>query len=47
MEECRIVDVEARIDRSILGKNIEITKGNCRPKTQCFIIGNQSKIRLF
>ena len=24
MEECRIIDVEARIERSIVGKNVEI-----------------------
>ena len=47
MEQCRIIDVEARIERSILGKNVEITKGNRRPKSQCFIIGDQSKIKLF
>jgi len=46
MEQCRIIDVEARIERSILGKNVEITKANCRPKTHCFIIGNQSSITL-
>jgi glucose-1-phosphate thymidylyltransferase len=46
MEECRIIDVEARIERSILGKNVEITKVNYRPKTQCFITGDQSSIKL-
>ena len=30
-----------------LGKNVEITKGNCRPKTQYFIIGDQGSIKLF
>ena len=46
MEQCRIIDVESRIERSILGKNVEITKVNCRPKTQFFIIGDQSSIKL-
>lgn len=46
MEQCRIVDVETRIERSILGKNVEISKGNYRPRSHCFIIGDQSKIRL-
>ena len=46
MEQCRIIDVESRIERSILGKNVEITKGKCRPKTNRFIIGDQGSITL-
>lgn len=46
MEKCKIIDVETRIERSILGKNVEITKGKCRPKSQCFIVGDQSSIKL-
>ena len=46
MEKSKVIDVETRIERSILGKNIEIAKGNSRPKTQCFILGDQSNIKL-
>ena len=46
MEQCRIIDVESRIERSILGKNVKITKGKCRPEIHCFIIGDQSSIKL-
>jgi len=46
MKQCRIIDVDSRIERSILGKNVEITKGSCLPKTHCFIIGDQSSIKL-
>jgi glucose-1-phosphate thymidylyltransferase len=46
MKQCRIIDVKSRIEQIILGKNVQITKGKCRPKTHYFIIGDQSSIRL-
>lgn len=46
MEESKIIDVETRIERSILGKNVEIIKGDSKPKTQCFIVGDQSSIKV-
>lgn len=46
MEKSKVIDVETRIERSILGKSVEIVKGDSRPKTQCFILGDQSNIKL-
>jgi glucose-1-phosphate thymidylyltransferase len=46
MEKSKIVDVKTRIERSILGRSVQITKGDFRPKTQCFIVGDQSTIIL-
>lgn len=46
MEKSKIIDVETRIERSILGRSVEITKRDSRPKSQCFIVGDQSSIKL-
>lgn len=46
MENSKIIDVETRIERSILGRSVEITKKDSRPKTQRFIVGDQSSIIL-
>lgn len=46
MEKSKIVNIETRIENSILGRGVEIEKGEFRPKTQCFIVGDQSSIKL-
>jgi len=46
MENSEIIDVGTRIDRSILGGDVKITREDVRPKTQVFIVGNHSFIKL-
>ena len=46
MEGARILDAEVRIEQSIIGKEAVIFKGQARPKTQKFILGDQSTVEL-
>jgi len=46
LEECSITDADIRIERSLLGREVEILKGNTKPRTQKFIVGDQSRIEL-
>jgi glucose-1-phosphate thymidylyltransferase len=46
LEGCRVCDAEVRIERSLLGRGVEITKGQRRPRTQQLIVGDQSRIEL-
>lgn len=46
MEGATIRNVEKRIDRSIIGKNVVITVSKQSPRTHKFIIGDQSDIEI-
>jgi glucose-1-phosphate thymidylyltransferase len=46
LEKCRIVDADVRIERSLLGREAEIIKCTTKPRTQKFIIGDQSIVEL-
>jgi glucose-1-phosphate thymidylyltransferase len=46
LQGCRIIDADIRIERSLLGKEVEIVKCTSKPKTQKFIVGDQSVIEL-
>lgn len=46
LEKCRIVDADIRIERSLLGREAEIIKCKTKPRTQKFIIGDQSIVEL-
>lgn len=46
LENCRIIDVHTRIERSLLGREVEIVKCSTKPLTQKFIVGDQSRIEL-
>ena len=46
MEGARILDTEVRIEQSIIGKEAVIFMGQSRPKTQKFILGDQSTVEL-
>jgi hypothetical protein len=46
MEGAKIKDIENRIDRSIIGKNVEINQVDQSPRTHKFIVGDQSNIEL-
>ncbi len=46
MEGARVLDADVRIERSLLGRGVVIRKGESRPRTQKFILGDQSLIEL-
>jgi len=46
LDECKIIDVDMRIEYSLLGNDVEIVKANGRPRTHRFFIGDQSRIEL-
>ena len=46
LEKCKIIDADVRIERSLLGREAEIVKCQSKPRTQKFIIGDQSVVEL-
>ncbi|MDC4203453.1 MAG: glucose-1-phosphate thymidylyltransferase [Candidatus Manganitrophus sp.] len=46
LERCRITDIDVRIEKSLLGREVELFRGMARPRTQKFVIGDQSRIEL-
>jgi glucose-1-phosphate thymidylyltransferase len=46
LEGARVLDAEVRIERSVLGREVVIRKGEARPRTQKFILGDQSLVEL-
>ena len=46
LEECSILNVDIRIEHSLLGSDVEIIKAKGRPATHRFLIGDQSRIEL-
>jgi glucose-1-phosphate thymidylyltransferase len=45
-EDTQILDADVRIERSLLGREVLIRRGNSRPKTQKFLLGDQSTVEL-
>ncbi len=45
-EDTQILDADVRIERSLLGREVLIRRGVSRPKTQKFVLGDQSMIEL-
>jgi len=46
LAECKITDVNIRIEHSLLGNDVEIVKAVSRPSTHRFFVGDQSRIEL-
>jgi glucose-1-phosphate thymidylyltransferase len=46
LSECKIIDVNIRIEHSLLGNDVEIVKANSRPSTHRFFVGDQSRVEL-
>lgn len=42
LEQARLLDVRVRVERSLLGREVTIVGGSSRPRTQKFIVGDQS-----
>jgi glucose-1-phosphate thymidylyltransferase len=45
-EGTQILDADVRIERSLLGREVLIRRGTSRPKTQKFLLGDQSTVEL-
>ena len=46
LSSCRILDVETRIERSLIGYDSSIVKASDRPHTHCFVVGDQSVVEV-
>ncbi len=46
LKECKIIDVDIRVEHSLLGNDVEIIKAGGRPATHRFLIGDQSRVEL-
>jgi glucose-1-phosphate thymidylyltransferase len=44
LEKSSIIDIHARIEDSLIGQNVEITKSTLRPKAYRLMLGDSSKI---
>jgi len=46
LKECKILDVDIRIEHSLLGNDVEVVRTQGRPSTHRFLIGDQSRVEL-
>ncbi len=46
MEECRVINVDIRIERSLLGRGASIIRCTGRPRSHRFLIGDQSRVEV-
>ncbi|HPZ10011.1 MAG TPA: glucose-1-phosphate thymidylyltransferase [Candidatus Eremiobacteraeota bacterium] len=46
MEYCKIINVDIRIERSLLGRGASIVRCTGRPRSHRFLIGDQSKVEV-
>jgi len=44
LENCTITDIGFRIEDSVIGRNVEITRSRLRPKAYRMTIGDNSQI---
>ena len=44
LENCRIVDIGTRIEDSLIGRNVEITRSLDKPKAYKLVLGDHSKV---
>ena len=44
--KCQILDVDIRIESSLLGYDVQIVRGEHRPRTYRFMIGDQSRVEV-
>jgi glucose-1-phosphate thymidylyltransferase len=47
LESSHIAGIGSRIESSLLGRNVHIVRGDLRPKTYKFMVGDNSEIQLF
>ena len=46
MEHAKVLDIDVRIEGSLLGRDVTLSRGKQRPRTQKFIVGDESRIEL-
>ncbi|MFC2088429.1 glucose-1-phosphate thymidylyltransferase [Calditrichota bacterium] len=46
LSDCKIIDVNIRIEHSLLGNDVEIVKATGHPSTHRFFVGDQSRVEL-
>jgi len=46
MEGCSITDLDVRMEKSLLGREVCFSRGKTKPRTQKFIVGDESRIEL-
>ena len=46
LNNCQILDIGVRIESSLLGSDVRLTKASSKPATHRFIIGDQSRVEL-
>lgn len=46
LENCRIVDIDQRIEDSLIGRNVEITRSPLKPRAYKLMLGDHSKVGL-
>jgi len=47
LEASHIIGIGSRIESSLLGRNVRLQRGDVRPKTYKFMVGDNSEIQLF
>ncbi|HEY9789294.1 MAG TPA: glucose-1-phosphate thymidylyltransferase [Candidatus Obscuribacterales bacterium] len=45
-ENCKIVDFEGRIESSLIGVNVELSRANRKPSAYSFMLGDDSKVEV-
>ncbi|MDZ7334741.1 MAG: sugar phosphate nucleotidyltransferase, partial [candidate division KSB1 bacterium] len=46
LNDCQILDIGVRIESSLLGSDVQLTKSSPKPAAHRFIIGDQSRVEL-
>jgi glucose-1-phosphate thymidylyltransferase len=46
LENSRIVDIDQRIEDSLIGRNVEITRSPLKPRAYKLMLGDHSKVGL-
>ena len=44
LENCRIVDIPVRIEDSVIGRNVTVTRSPIKPKAYKLILGDNSQV---
>ncbi len=44
LENCKIVNIDRRIEDSLIGRNVEITKSHAKPRAYRMVVGDFSKV---
>jgi glucose-1-phosphate thymidylyltransferase len=45
-ENCQVIDFGGRIEASLIGTNVELTRGHRKPVAYSFMLGDDSKVEI-